>query len=68
MANAAQYLDLIAARGRVDLESLVHRIGGVNFRVSMEIFEDAAKLGPPAKCGRTCSRTAMGSPTRRPGR
>ena len=44
MANAAQYLDLIAARGRVDLESLVHRIGGVNFRVSMEIFEDAAKL------------------------
>ena len=28
----------------MDLESLVHRIGGVNFRVSMEIFEDAAKL------------------------
>ena len=44
MANAAQYLDLIAARGRADLEGLAHRIGGVNFRVSMEIFEDAAKL------------------------
>ena len=44
MANAVQYLDMIAARGKVDVESLAHRIGGMNFRVSMEVFEDAAKL------------------------
>ena len=32
------------ARGNLDVEDFVHGIGGVNFRTSMDIFEDAAKL------------------------
>ena len=44
MANAIEYLDEVKRRGRMDLTAAAHRVGGVNFRTTMEIFEDAAKL------------------------
>jgi methylmalonyl-CoA mutase N-terminal domain/subunit len=44
VANAIEYLDEVKRRGRMDLTAAAHRVGGVNFRTTMEIFEDAAKL------------------------
>ena len=44
IANAVEYLDLAKARGRVPVESLARGVGGVNFRTSMDLFEDVAKL------------------------
>ncbi len=43
-ANAIEYLDEVQRRGNLDLTAAAHRVGGVNFRTTMEIFEDAAKL------------------------
>jgi methylmalonyl-CoA mutase N-terminal domain/subunit len=44
MANAIEYLDEVKRRGRMDMTQAAQRVGGVNFRTTMEIFEDAAKL------------------------
>ncbi|MDH4167030.1 MAG: acyl-CoA mutase large subunit family protein [Gammaproteobacteria bacterium] len=44
MANAIEYLDEVERRGRMDMTVAAQRVGGVNFRTTMEIFEDAAKL------------------------
>ncbi len=44
MANAIEYLDEVKRRGNLDLTAAAYRVGGVNFRTTMEIFEDAAKL------------------------
>jgi methylmalonyl-CoA mutase N-terminal domain/subunit len=44
MANAIEYLDEVKRRGRLDMTVAAQRVGGVNFRTTMEIFEDAAKL------------------------
>jgi methylmalonyl-CoA mutase N-terminal domain/subunit len=44
MANAVEYLDEIKRRGRVSLTEAARGVGGVSFRVSMDLFEDAAKL------------------------
>jgi methylmalonyl-CoA mutase N-terminal domain/subunit len=44
MANAVEYLDEVGRRGRVDVGSAAPGVAGVNFRVSMELFEDVAKL------------------------
>ena len=44
MANAIEYLDEVRRRGRLDMTSAAHRVGGVNFRTTMDIFEDASKL------------------------
>ena len=44
MANAIEYLDEIKRRGRTDLALAAYRCGGVNFRTTMDLFEDAAKL------------------------
>jgi methylmalonyl-CoA mutase, N-terminal domain len=44
MANAIEYLDEVKRRGRMDMTAAAQRVGGVNFRTTMEIFEDAAKL------------------------
>jgi methylmalonyl-CoA mutase N-terminal domain/subunit len=44
MANAVEYLDAIAARGRFSVEQAAAGVAGVNFRVSMDLFEDIAKL------------------------
>jgi methylmalonyl-CoA mutase N-terminal domain/subunit len=43
-ACAIAHLDEIARRGNVQLESLAYALGGVNFRVGMDFFEDIAKL------------------------
>lgn len=43
MANAIEYLDMVKARG-YSLDEFAKGIGGVNFRVSMDFFEDMAKL------------------------
>lgn len=43
-ATAVEYLDAARARGRFDLAELAHRVGGVNFRVGMDLFEEVAKL------------------------
>lgn len=44
MANAAEYLDEVVARRRSDVAAAAPGVAGVNFRVSMELFEDIAKL------------------------
>ena len=43
-ANAAEYLDLVKARGRFPIEQIAKSVGGMNVRTSMEFFEDIAKL------------------------
>ncbi|HEY3751391.1 MAG TPA: acyl-CoA mutase large subunit family protein [Pseudonocardiaceae bacterium] len=44
MANAVEYLDAVAARGSLDIAAAARSVAGVNFRVSMDLFEDIAKL------------------------
>jgi len=44
IANAIEYLDEVRRRGRMDMTAAASRVGGVNFRTTMDIFEDAAKL------------------------
>ena len=43
-ATAVEYLDGLAARGQYEPAELSHKVGGVNFRVGMDFFEDIAKL------------------------
>lgn len=43
-ANAIEYLDEIARRGRIPLEIAARGVGGVSFRVAMDLFEEIAKL------------------------
>lgn len=44
IANSIEYLDEIKRRGRMDITMAASRCGGVNFRTTMDIFEDACKL------------------------
>lgn len=44
LSTAVEYLDGIQARGRLKPADFAHQIGGVNFRVSMDFFEEIAKL------------------------
>jgi methylmalonyl-CoA mutase N-terminal domain/subunit len=44
IANAIEYLDEIKRRGRMDAKIAASRCGGVNFRTTLDIFEDAGKL------------------------
>jgi methylmalonyl-CoA mutase N-terminal domain/subunit len=44
LSCAVAHLDEVARRGTVDLDQLAYALGGVNFRVAMDLFEDAAKL------------------------
>lgn len=43
-ANAVAYLDGVAARGNFAVEAFARNIGGINLRVSMDFFEEIAKL------------------------
>lgn len=43
-ANAIEYLDAVADRVEGDYAHFARMVGGVNFRTSMDLFEDAAKL------------------------
>jgi len=43
-ANAVEYLDDIKRRGNVPLEVAAAGVGGVSFRISMDFFEEIAKL------------------------
>jgi len=43
-ANAVEYLDDIKRRGRIPLDVAARGVGGVSFRVSMDFFEEIAKL------------------------
>jgi methylmalonyl-CoA mutase N-terminal domain/subunit len=44
IANAIEYLDEVKRRGRLDMATAAYRVGGVNFRTTMDFFEDIAKL------------------------
>jgi len=44
LANAVEYLDEIKRRGNVSLIEAARGVGGVSFRVGMDLFEDVAKL------------------------
>lgn len=44
MANAVTYLDAVIDRGSLDVTATAKAVGGVNFRVSMDLFEDVSKL------------------------
>ena len=44
LATAVEYLDGVSKRGKLQPKDFAHQIGGVNFRVSMDIFEEIAKL------------------------
>jgi methylmalonyl-CoA mutase N-terminal domain/subunit len=43
-SNAVEYLDAMKDRGSVSLTQAASAVAGVNFRVSMDIFEDISKL------------------------
>jgi methylmalonyl-CoA mutase N-terminal domain/subunit len=43
-ANAVEYLDEIKRRGTIPIESAAKACGGVSFRLSMDIFEEASKI------------------------
>lgn len=43
-ANAIEYLEAVSDRVDGDYDNFARMIGGVNFRTSMDLFEDAAKL------------------------
>lgn len=43
-ANAVEYLEEMKRRGTMPLESVARACGGVSFRMSMDIFEEASKL------------------------
>lgn len=43
-ACAIDHLDEVARRGKVELAELAYALGGVNFRVAMDFFEDLSKL------------------------
>lgn len=44
IANAIEYLDEVKRRGQLDMTAAAHKVGGVNFRTTMDFFEDIAKL------------------------
>ena len=44
MANAVEYLDEIKRRGNTQVEVAARAVGGMNFRVAMDFFEEIAKL------------------------
>jgi methylmalonyl-CoA mutase N-terminal domain/subunit len=44
IANAFEYVDSLLERGRIPKEAIAHRVGGINLRVGMDLFEDAAKI------------------------
>ena len=44
IANAIEYLDEVQRRGHLDMATAAYRVGGVNFRTTMDFFEDIAKL------------------------
>ena len=43
-ANAVEYLDEIQRRGTMPIERAARGCGGVSFRMSMDLFEEASKL------------------------
>ncbi len=43
-ANAVEYLDGVQARGNFAVSEFAQGVGGVNFRVSLDLFEDICKL------------------------
>jgi methylmalonyl-CoA mutase N-terminal domain/subunit len=43
-ANAAEYIDAVVDRGRHSAAAVATAVAGVNFRTSMDFFEDIAKL------------------------
>ena len=43
-ANAVEYLDEIKRRGSIPIEAAAKACGGVSFRLSMDLFEEAAKM------------------------
>jgi methylmalonyl-CoA mutase N-terminal domain/subunit len=44
MANAVEYIDAVVARGRHTAAEVAPGVAGVNFRTSMDFFEEIAKL------------------------
>jgi methylmalonyl-CoA mutase N-terminal domain/subunit len=44
MANAVEYIDAVVRRGRHSAAEVAPCVAGVNFRTSMDFFEDIAKL------------------------
>lgn len=59
-ANAVEYLDEIKRRGRVPLAVAANGVGGVSFRVSMDFFEEIAKLRVARKMWCDLLRTRYG--------
>jgi methylmalonyl-CoA mutase N-terminal domain/subunit len=43
-ANAVEYIDAVVQRGRYSVAEVSRAVAGVSFRVSMDLFEDIAKL------------------------
>jgi methylmalonyl-CoA mutase N-terminal domain/subunit len=60
IANAIEYLDEVQRRGRLDMATAAYRVAGVNFRTTMDIFEDASKLRAARKMWCTMLRERYG--------
>ncbi|MFT7288871.1 MAG: methylmalonyl-CoA mutase N-terminal domain/subunit [Halieaceae bacterium] len=43
-ANAVEYLEATKRRGKIPIERAARACGGVSFRMSMDVFEEASKL------------------------
>lgn len=59
-ANAVEYLDFVVERGRFSVAELARSVGGVNFRVAMDLFEDIAKLRAARKMWHDLLRSRYG--------
>ena len=60
MANAVAYLDAVLERGRLPIEQFAHSVGGINLRVSMDLFEEIAKLRAARKMWHDLLRSRYG--------
>ena len=44
LANAVEYLDEVKRRGSLPMDNAARAVGGVSFRMALDIFEEACKL------------------------
>ena len=44
LANAVEYLDEVKRRGNMPIEKAARAVGGVSYRLAMDIFEEACKM------------------------
>jgi methylmalonyl-CoA mutase N-terminal domain/subunit len=59
-ANAIEYLDEVQRRGKMEVAQAARGVGGVSFRLSMDLFEEACKMRAARKMWSTLLRERYG--------